>query len=528
MRNLQRPGRSPVVAPEAMIATSHPLASQVGIDIMKSGGNAVDAAIAACATLCVVEPAMTGIGGDCFVLYTPKGAAKPVALNGSGRAPKAASVDALRECGVEEIQVQSPHAVTIPGAISAWTKLNADHGTKGMDELLAPAARYAENGFPIAARVGSDWQSSLPKLLADPVSSEQMTVGGKAPAIGTMFKQPRLAATLKKIGREGRDAFYLGEVAEDIVARLRAMGGLHTLDDFAGAEAEYVDPIETTFRGHQVHECPPNGQGICALMIMNILSRHDVASLSEADRVHLLAEAAKLAYHQRDRHISDPTFSEIPVDWLLSEAHAAELDKMIDPTKAGNFHNSDFPTHTDTTYLCCVDRDGNAISFINSLFAGFGSGIMAPESGVMLQNRGSSFRVDADHVNRIEGGKRPMHTIIPGMLMRDGKAIAPFGVMGGQYQSVGHTNFLSHVLDEGMDVQEAMDAPRSFATAGVLQVEDHFEPEVYAELERRGHVLEEVNPLAPLGGSQCVWIDHENGTLTGGSDPRKDGCAMGY
>jgi len=263
-------------------------------------------------------------------------------------------------------------------------------------------------------------------------------------------------------------------------------------------------------------------------MIMSILSRHDVASLSEADRVHLLAEAAKLAYHQRDRHISDPNFSEIPVDWLLSEAHAAELDKMIDPTKAGNFHNSDFPTHTDTTYLCCVDRDGNAISFINSLFAGFGSGIMAPESGVMLQNRGSSFRVDADHVNRIEGGKRPMHTIIPGMLMRDGKTIAPFGVMGGQYQSVGHTNFLSHVLDEGMDVQEAMDAPRSFATAGVLQVEDHFEPEVYAELERRGHVLEEVNPLAPLGGSQCVWIDHENGTLTGGSDPRKDGCAMGY
>jgi gamma-glutamyltranspeptidase/glutathione hydrolase len=509
-----------------MIATSHPLASQVGVDILKSGGNAVDAAIAACATLCVVEPAMTGIGGDCFVLYAPNGATKPIAMNGSGRAPQAASVDALRDCGIEEIAVQSPHAVTIPGAIAAWTKLNAKHGTKAMDELLAPAARYAENGYPVAHRVGRDWAGLIPKLMADPVSKEHMTIGGKAPAIGSIFKQPRLAETLRKIGREGRDGFYMGEVAEDIVERLRALGGLHTLDDFANAGAEFVDPIETTYNGHQIHECPPNGQGICALMIMNILSRHDVDSLSEADRVHLLAEAGKLAYHQRNRHITDPGFVDIPVDWLLSEAHAAALDTMIDPAKAGNFHNSDFPAHTDTTYLCCVDRDGNAISFINSLFAGFGSGILAPKSGVMLQNRGSSFRMDADHVNRIEGGKRPMHTIIPGMVMRNGRAVAPFGVMGGQYQSVGHGNFLSHVLDREMDVQEAMDAPRSFAYEGVLQVEDHFEPETYAKLERRGHVLEHME--SPLGGSQCVWIDHENGTLTGGSDPRKDGCAIGY
>jgi gamma-glutamyltranspeptidase/glutathione hydrolase len=528
MRNLQRPGRSPVIAPEAMIATSHPLASQVGVEVLKSGGNAADAAIAACATLCVVEPAMTGIGGDCFVLYAPKGAAKLVALNGSGRAPRAASVDALRDRGIDEIVVQSPHAVTIPGAVAAWIKLNADHGSKSMDELLAPAIHYAENGFPIAHRVGTDWAASLPKLLADPISAEQMTVGGKAPAIGSIFKQPRLAKTLRRIGREGRDAFYLGEVAEDIVGCLRAMGGLHTLEDFAAAEADYVEPIETTFRGHQVFECPPNGQGICALMIMNILSRHEVSGLSEADRVHLLAEAAKVAYHQRDRHITDPGFADIPVDWLLSDAHAKAMDAMIDPKAAGNFHNSDFPTHSDTTYLCCVDRDGNAISFINSLFAGFGSGIMAPNSGVMLQNRGSSFRLDPGHVNRIEGGKRPMHTIIPGMVMRDGKAVAPFGVMGGQYQSVGHSHFLSNVLDRGLDIQEAMDAPRSFATAGVLQVEDHFEAATYAELERRGHRLEKVNPIAPLGGSQCVWIDRENGTLTGGSDPRKDGCALGY
>ncbi len=526
MRDLHRPGRSPVMAPDAMIATSHPLASQVGIDILKSGGNAVDAAIAACATLCVVEPAMTGIGGDCFALYAPDGASQPVAINGSGRAPAAASVDALLERGVSTIEVQSPHAVTVPGAVAAWCRLNADYGRKGLDELLAPAIHYAENGYPVAQRVGSDWAGLIPKLMADAVSSRRMTLDGSAPRIGTIFRQPELGTTLRRIAEQGRDGFYTGPVADDIVERLRGLGGLHTLDDFAGCEPEYVTPISTDYRGFRVYECPPNGQGVCALMLLNILSRHQPGGMSEVDRVHLMAEAAKRAYRQRDRYVTDPGFCTVPVDWLLSGEHAAWLDALIDPARATEMAETDFPDHEDTTYLCCVDADGNAISFINSLFAGFGSGIMAERSGVMLQNRGSSFRVDHDHANRIEGGKRPMHTIIPGMVMKDSATVAPFGVMGGHYQPVGHASLLSHVLDRGLDIQEAMDQPRSLAINGVLQVENAFAPETYVELERRGHVLEHV--ATPLGGSQCVWIDRTEGVLIGGSDPRKDGCAIGY
>ena len=527
MRDLHRPGRSPVYAPNAAIATSHPLATQAGLDVLKAGGTAVDAAVAACAVLCVVEPAMTGIGGDCFALIAPKGSGEIVAINGSGRAPAAAELGWYLERGIKEIGLTGdPHAVTVPGAIAAWTELLNRFGRKGFDELLAPAIRYAENGYPVASRVGSDWSEETPRLLQHPVSREVMLVNGKAPAIGTRHRQPKLAATFRRIAEKGRDGFYTGPVAEDIVGHLRSLGGLHSLDDFAAAEAEWVTPIKTAYRGHDVYECPPNGQGICALMILNVLSGHDIADLSEIDRVHLLAEATKLAYAQRDRYVSDPRQADVPAEWLLSEGHAAGLRAMIDPARAGAFRPSDFPTHKDTIYLSCVDAEGTAISFINSLFSGFGSAIMAPESGVMLQNRGRSFRLEGGHVNVIAPRKRPMHTIIPGMVVKDGQAVAPFGVMGGQYQSTGHANFLSNVLDLGMDIQEAMDAPRSFALAGKLQVENTFAPATLAALEAKGHVLEHMEK--PLGGSQAVWIDRANGCLVAGSDPRKDGCAMGY
>ena len=527
MRDLHRPGRSPVYAPNAAIATSHPLATQAGLDVLKSGGTAADAAVAACAVLCVVEPAMTGIGGDCFALIAPKGSGEIVALNGSGRAPAAAELDWYLERGIKEIGLTAdPHAVTVPGAIAAWSVLLERFGKKGLDELLQPAIRYAEDGFPVAPRVGADWVDDTPRLLQHAVSREVMLVDGKAPAIGTRQRQPKLGATLRRIAENGRDGFYTGPVADDIVSHLRSLGGLHTLEDFAAAEAEWVTPIKTTYRGHDVYECPPNGQGICALMILNILSGHDIAGLSEVERVHLLAEATKLGYAQRDRYVSDPRQVDVPVDWLLSEGHAKGLRAMIDPARAGAFRPSDFPTHKDTIYLSCVDVDGTAISFINSLFSGFGSAIMAPESGVMLQNRGRSFRIEEGHANAIAPRKRPMHTIIPGMVVKDGKAVAPFGVMGGQYQSTGHSNFLSNVLDLGMDIQEAMDAPRSFALAGKLQVENTFAPATLAALEAKGHALEPMEK--PLGGSQAVWIDRANGCLVAGSDPRKDGCAMGY
>lgn len=527
MRNLQLPGRSPVFARNAAIATSHPLATEAGLSILKSGGNAVDAAIAACAVMCVAEPAMTGIGGDCFALYAPKGASKPIALNGSGKAPQAATLEKLRELGVtDELPLHSPHSVTVPGAIAAWTKLLADHGSKTFAEILKPAIDAAENGYIVQSRVAFDWKAEEEALAADPDTARVMLVDGKAPHAGTIHRQPELAETLKKIAAGGRDAFYTGEVAEDMVAKLNARGGLHTMEDFAAADAEYVEPIRANYRGYDIFECPPNGQGVCALMIMNILAGFDVASLSEADRVHLFAEATKIGYNQRDAYVADPKYSKVPVEWMLGEEHTQQMRAMVDMDKAGNFADSDFPVHRDTVYLSCIDADGNAISFINSLFSGFGSMIVAPKSGVLLHSRGNSFHVKDGHPNCIAPRKRPMHTIIPGFVYKNGTPVAPFGVMGGQYQSTGQSNFISNVVDLGHDIQEAMDAPRSFATEGILQVECNFAPETYAALEAKGHKLERMEK--PIGGSQCVWRDPETGVLQAGSDPRKDGMAIGY
>lgn len=526
MRNFQRPGRSPVYAEKAVIATSHPLASQVGLSILKAGGNAVDAAIAACATLCVVEPAMTGIGGDCFVLYLPKGAKRPIALNGSGRTPAAADPAWYADQGITKIERFSPHAVTVPGAVAAWSLLSRDHGKLDFADLLAPAIDYAENGFAVYPRVYSDWVLNSHVLRSNPVTAANMLVDDRAPALGSRFRQPKLAGSLAKIAAGGEKAFYSGDIAEDIVATLRDLGGLHTMDDFANASAEYVEPIQGRFADHDIFQCPPNGQGLCALMIMNIIDGYDWPNMSDVDRIHILAEAAKLGYHERDRFIGDPAQVDVPVADLLSPAYGDKLRAMIDPAAAGKFHESDFPTHRDTVYLAVVDEDGNAISFINSIFSSFGSGIQTPKSGIILHNRGESFNLTPGHVNCLAPNKRPMHTIIPGFAMKDGLPIGPFGVMGGQYQSVGQSGFLSNLLRLGMDPQAALDAPRSFATDGVLQMEETFSSESYVALAHRGHAIERLN--IGLGGGQAVIFDHQHGMLIGGSDPRKDGGAIGY
>ena len=526
MRELHGPGRSAAYASTACIATSHQLASSTGLKVLREGGNAVDAAVAACAVLCVVEPHMTGIGGDNFTLFLPKGASKPIALNGSGVAPAKAELGWFLENGFSEIPLTSPHSVTVPGAVASWAKLLDRFGSKSIGELLQPAIQLAEDGAPISPRVHFDWSLQEEKLAAHPVSKEMMLVNGKAPALGSRHKQPKLAATFRQIAEKGRDGFYTGAVAEDIVGHLKSLGGLHELDDFANFDVEFVEPISTNYRGYDIFECPPNGQGICALMILNILQRHDMASLSEVERVHLIAEATKIAYGQRNRYVADPRQQPVPVDWLLSEAHASEMDALIDPENAGNFEVGKFPTHRDTIYLSCVDAEGNAISFINSIFHDFGSGIMAPESGVMLQNRGNAFYLIENHPNAIAPGKRPMHTIIPAMAMKDGQLAGSFGVMGGQYQSTGQANFLVNLLDRGLDPQQAMDDPRSFATDGLLQVEKFFDAETYEGLKSRGHLLEHM--VKPLGGSQAVWVDQASGTLIGGTDPRKDGCAIGF
>jgi gamma-glutamyltranspeptidase/glutathione hydrolase len=527
MRDFHQPRRSAAIASEAMAATSHPFATLTALDILRAGGNAMDAAIAAVAVLGVVEPQSTGIGGDCFMLYSPRAGA-PIALNGSGRAPHKARVEWYVEHGMRSIEPESPHAVTVPGAIDAWCQLNQDHGGKPLGELLEPAARLAEAGVPIAPRVAHDFAGLAGKIARDEFAAKVFLRDGRLPRFGETLRQPALAATLRRIGREGRDAFYRGPVAAEIVARLNALGGLHTLDDFAEQRSEYVTRISTDYRGTTVHECPPNGQGLAALMILNILRGYDLTSsrLSEADRIHLLAEATKAGYAARDAYFGDPAQAAVPVERLLSADYADQVRERIELKRASAAILPEGPAHRDTVYLCVVDRDRNAVSFINSLFHPFGSGIYAPESGVMLHCRGAMFRTTPGHPNAIGPGKRPLHTIIPGMLMRDGRATMPFGVMGGSYQACGHAHFLSQMLDHGRDPQAALDAPRSFASDGVLALEPTIPEAVAADLARRGHVVAWTE--APHGGGQAIEIDHARGVLIGGSDPRKDGCALGY
>jgi gamma-glutamyltranspeptidase/glutathione hydrolase len=527
MRDFFVPGHSPAVAEHGMAATSVPLASLTAVDILRAGGNAVDAAIAAAALLCVVEPAMTGIGGDCFVLYSPKGG-RPVALNGSGRAPAGASAAWFHERGIAAIAPTSPHSVTIPGAIDAWFRLHAEYGSKDMAELLRPAIAAAAEGFRVTPRVAWDWAGQGERLAHDPHATRHYWPGGAAPRQGDLFRQPALAETLQRIARKGRAAFYEGEVAAEIVAHLKELGGLHTVEDFAAQRAQWVEPIAAEYRGHEIVECPPNGQGLAALIILRILAGYDLASerWSEADRIHLLAEATKAAYALRDQYICDPDQHPCDVEGLLSEARAERIRGAISLDRVLPAQRWDEAEHKDTTYLCVVDRDRNAVSFINSLFNGFGSGIYAPRSGVLLHNRGMCFRTTPGHPNAIAPGKRPMHTIIPGMAMKDGRAVMPFGVMGGHYQATGHAQIISETLDRGRDPQAASDTPRSFATDGRLQLERTIPEAVAADLARRGHDIEWA--AKPLGGCQIIEIDWQRGILIGGTESRKDGCALGY
>jgi len=526
MRDFNVPGRSAAMAANGMAATSHPRATLTALDVLRSGGNAADAAIAAVAMQCVVEPQSTGIGGDCFVLYSRQGAL-PLALNGSGRAPAKATVEWYVEHGIGEIAVQTPHAVTVPGAVDAWCMFNRALGTRPLAELLEPAARAAEDGYVVTPRVAADWQRNQAKL-RDPVTAALFLPGGHPPAAGDKMTNPPLAATLRRIGREGREAFYAGTVMQDVLSRLKSLGGLHGEADFAVQRSNWVEPISASYRGYEVYECPPNGQGMAALMILRTLAGYalDGASFSEADRLHLLAEASKAAYWVRDHFICDPEHVPVDVEGFLSEARAERTRRAIRLDCALPGSRWAEIEHKDTVYLCVVDRDGNACSFINSLFSSFGTGILAPQSGVLLHNRGTGFRTIPGHPNAIAPRKRPFHTIIPGMLVKDGRSVMPFGVMGGQYQAVGHAHFIHRMLDRGMDPQEAAEQPRILPLRGVLQVERAVPEPIVVDLAERGHTIEMQE--VPLGGCQAIWIDHQRGVLIGGSEPRKDGLALGY
>jgi len=532
MRDLELPGRSPAFGKSGMVATSHAISSAVALDILRRGGNAMDAAVAACAVQCVVEPESTGIGGDNFCLYAPEGSVKDmIAFNGSGAAPAAATADWYLDQGITTIERQTAHAVIVPGVVDAWQTLVDAHGTMDLGELLQPAIEYARDGYPISSRVSSDFAFNAEFLRGDANASRVFLPGGKPPQAGEMHHQPELAATLQKIAENGRDAFYTGAVAEDIVAYLQQHGGLHTLDDFKNAKGEYVTPISTNYRGYDVYECPPNGQGIIALLLLNMLKDvpTDGVDPLSVERLHMEIEFGRLAYQDRNFYVADPNKADVPIDWLLSDVHAKELASHFDPSKALDpLPPVSMPLNESTVYISVVDKDRNACSFINTLFSNFGTGLLAPKSGVMLTNRGQGFVIEKGHLNCIEPGKRPMHTIIPGMVGKGDKAVMPFGVMGGQYQSFGHMQFLTKMLDFGMDIQEAQDAPRVFPISNSMDVEMEgtIPAETVAALEKMGH--KRIKPARPIGGSQAIWIDWERGILTGGSEPRKDGCAIGY
>jgi len=525
-RDFMVPGRSVAVSDRGMVATSHPAATLAGVDILRAGGNAIDAAIAAAAMQSVVDPHMTGIGGDCFALYAPA-SGQPISINGSGRAPRRAELDWFLSQGLTEIADDSAHAVTVPGAVDAWCRLAGDHGSKGLDEILAPAIRAAEEGFVVTPRAALDWARYGNRIARHGTGAAIYLPGGQAPAVGARLTHPALGKTLRRIAKEGREAFYEGEVAEEITAVLGALGGLHDMEDFSSSSAHYADPISTSYRGHTLYECPPNGQGVAALLIARILDGFDMAdeSLSEADRIHLLAEATKAAYRMRDALVADPLHVPLDISALLSDSSVSVLRKPITMERALDPSAWDLPEHRDTVYIATVDRDGNAVSFINSLFFAFGSGIYAPRSGVLLQNRGAGFRVVKGHPNAIAPGKRPFHTIIPGLLAKNGQPVMPFGVMGGQYQATGHMQILTQMLDRGLNVQQASDAPRHFAFGGTLSLEPTISPDVADDLARRGHKI--VWADEPLGGCQAIWIDHESGVMYGASDHRKDGLALG-
>ncbi len=525
MRDFHRPGRSAVLATNGMCATSHPLAAQAAIDILKRGGNAMDAAIAGAVLLGICEPQMTGIGGDCFVLYTAPGQDGIQALNGSGRAPAAARAADLRARGLDTVPLHGPEAVTLPGAVDAFCHLSDSHGKLGLDALLAPAIHYADAGVPVAERVAHDWIDDCTCLQGAGLT--HYSDGGKPLKRGDIFRAPGQAEVLRRLARDGRDAFYTGEVAEDMLAALRAAGGVHTAEDFAQVACTATDPISGSYAGVDLVEHPPNGQGAVAILLLNMLAQFDIAAMDPfgVERAHLEAEATKLAYDARNRVLADPDHT-ARLDHLLSMDTARALAALIDPKRAmPSATTLSEAVHRDTIYITVVDRDRMAVSLIYSIFHGFGSGIASEKFGILLQNRGAGFTLEEGHPNEMGGGKRPMHTIIPGMLREAGRVTMPFGVMGGAYQAHGHARFVSNLRDFGLSPQEAIDGPRLFPDAGELRVERSYAPEVHQALADLGHKV--VIPSEAIGGAQAIEIK-ESGVLEGGSDPRKDGCALGY
>ncbi|HYV07442.1 MAG TPA: gamma-glutamyltransferase [Blastocatellia bacterium] len=526
-----KPGRSIVRAQHGMVASSQPLASQAGLDVLKRGGNAVDAAIAMAAVLNVTEPMMTGIGGDAFMLVYLAKTKELKGLNASGRAPRALTLEHFQKNGIRTIPDTGMEPITVPGAFDGWVTLLDKYGTMKLGDLLAPAIDYAENGFPVMEKTARDWNQEVEKLTRTPAAASNYLIGGRAPRAGQIFRQKNLARTFRTLARGGREAFYKGEIARAIVDYCQKNGGFLSMQDLAEHRSEWVEPISTNYRGYDVYECPPNGQGLTALLTLNILEGLDLAAMNARPDLyyHTLIEATKLAFVDRNKYIADPAFAKMPVKQLLSKDYAAsrraliDPDKVMEPPEPGKFTNS-----SDTTYLTVVDKDHNAVSFINSLFESFGSGVVAGDTGIVLHNRGTGFSLDPNHANRLEPAKRPFHTIIPAMVFKDGNLFMSFGVMGGAIQPQGHVQVLTNFIDLGMNLQQAIEAPRfRYLSGRQVLMEDEMTGTVISRLIERGHQRANGAGLS-MGGGQAIMIDPAEGTLMGASDPRKDGMALGY
>jgi len=528
MRDFSLPGRSAVHATNVMAATSHPLATASALDILRRGGIAMDAAIAAAAVLAVVEPAETGIGGDCFALVAPGGRVPPIAFNGSGRAPAAAELAWYRDRGMTEIPDDSAHSVTVPGAVDAWTQLHERFGRMEFADLVRPAIRYAEDGYIVHARVAQEWALAGHRLARHPEAAAIFLRDGKSPACGALMRNPGLAKSLRLIAEKGRSGFYEGETADAVVTHLRGSGGLHTLEDFAEAAGEYVEPLAYDYRGRTLYQLPPNTQGCIATLILALMDRFGPGDMDflSAERIHLAIEAGRISYGLRDAMLGDAERSAGLLELIADPRAVSRLAAGIEARE----RRADLPpvkvVGANTVYLTVVDGDQTAVSFINSIYHSFGSGLCPPDTGILLQNRGRSFRLQEGHPNAIGPRRRPMHTIIPGLAGRAGRAELSFGVMGGDYQPMGHAHVLSALFDHGLDLQAACDAPRYLPVGDHVEVETGIEPGTRETLRRWGHNI--AAAPQPLGGAQLIAIDWQDGILTGASDPRKDGCALGY
>lgn len=514
-----------------MIATPHALASAAGLAVLQEGGSAADAVIAANAVLTVIYPDQTAIGGDAYLLYWEAAASKLHALNGTGRAPMAADREKLRNAGFTAMPRRGIHAVTVPGTIDAWFTISERFGRLGIDRLLQPAIGYAAGGFPLSPNVRASllFAQEFPQF--DDEFRAVYLPNGRVPASGSRMRLPQLATTLQRIATEGRSFFYEGEIAEKLVATSRRLGGAFTLDDLANHHAEWVEPVLTNYNGVTVAEFPPNSQGITAQIALNLVENRPDAEWGSAEHLHPLIEAKKLAFNVRDTELGDPAFTPIDVERLVSKDFAASLWSHYDPAHA---QAGTIDVAGDTVYLCAVDAEGNAASLIQSIYLGFGSGVLAGDTGVLLQCRGGYFSLDDNHPNRLEGGKRTLHTLMPGMLLKDGQLLGPIGTQGGDAQAQVHLQLITNLVDYGMEPQEAIEAPRWVAGGPepdrplFVELESRFAPETIAGLEARGHdVVVGDNFNTSFGHAQMILRDQSSGLLRGGADPRADGVAIG-